>query len=70
MIEMEELFKDVGDLSVVTKLADHVVEVRNLWVMFILLLTCLDPYFELGLKLKPLPIANKHKTVADSNISI
>ena len=48
---MEKLLKDVGDLSVVTKLADHVIEVRNL-------------------KLKLIPIANKHKTVADSNISI
>ena len=40
---MEELFKDIGNLSVVTKLADHVIEVRNL-------------------KLKLIPIANKHKT--------
>ena len=51
MIEMEKLLKDVGHLSVVTKLADHVIEVRNL-------------------KLKLIPIANKHKTIADSNISI
>ena len=35
VIDMESLVKDVRHLSKVTKLAHHVVEVRNLWVMYI-----------------------------------